>query len=49
MKIQIIGGFGTGKNTLAPFMSAQENGLLIDTDRCIRKEEVSVFLRKINR
>lgn len=39
MKIQIIGGSGTGKSTLAKFISEQENIPWIDTDRCLLTDD----------
>lgn len=39
MKIQIIGGSGTGKSTLAQYISKQENSLWIDTDRYLWKDD----------
>lgn len=38
MKIQIIGGSGTGKSTLAKFISEQENIKWIDTDYYLWKD-----------
>jgi len=39
MKIQIIGGSGTGKSTLAQYMSKQENIKWIDTDQYLWKDD----------
>lgn len=39
MKVQIIGGSGTGKSTLAKFISEKENIMWIDTDRYLWKDE----------
>ncbi|SDM89306.1 Adenylate kinase [Psychrobacillus sp. OK028] len=39
MKVQIIGGSGTGKSTLAKFISEKENIKWIDTDRYLWKDE----------
>jgi len=39
MKVQIIGGSGTGKSTLAKFISEKENSIWIDTDRYLWKDE----------
>lgn len=39
MKVQIIGGSGTGKSTLAKFISENENIMWIDTDRYLWKDE----------
>ena len=39
MKVQIIGGSGTGKSTLAKFISEKENSMWIDTDRYLWKDE----------
>jgi adenylate kinase family enzyme len=39
VKIQIIGGSGTGKSTLAKFISEQEGITWIDTDRYLWKDE----------
>lgn len=39
MKIQIIGGSGTGKSTLARYMSEKENVKWIDTDQYLWKDE----------
>ncbi|MDQ0427642.1 adenylate kinase family enzyme [Planomicrobium stackebrandtii] len=38
MKIQVIGGSGTGKSTLAKYISEQENCVWIDTDRYLWKD-----------
>ncbi|MGO1059214.1 AAA family ATPase [Planococcus sp. FY231025] len=38
MKIQIIGGSGTGKSTLAQFISEKENVKWIDTDEYLWKD-----------
>ena len=40
MKVQIIGGSGTGKSTLAKFISEKENIKWIDTDRYLWKDEL---------
>ncbi|WP_277586604.1 AAA family ATPase [Psychrobacillus antarcticus] len=39
MKVQIIGGSGTGKSTLAKFISEKENIMWIDTDSYLWKDE----------
>ncbi|GGH77935.1 adenylate kinase family enzyme [Pullulanibacillus pueri] len=39
MKIQIIGGSGTGKSTLAKFISGKEKIQWIDTDRYLWKDD----------
>ncbi|MCK6258960.1 AAA family ATPase [Fictibacillus sp. KIGAM418] len=39
MKIQIIGGSGTGKSTLAKFISEKENIKWIDTDHYLWKDD----------
>lgn len=39
MKIQIIGGSGTGKSTLAKFISEKENIKWIDTDSYLWKDD----------
>lgn len=49
MRIQIIGGSGTGKSTLAKYIAAKENIAFIDTDTYLWEDEhftVNVPLEK---